>query len=100
MTSEIELKLAIAEKDVWRLLRLPLLVTVTQKKPPSQRLINTYYDTADYRLRELGIAIRLRQVGGKWLQTIKTEGRVIAGLHERPEWETPTTVNTFDFSQL
>jgi triphosphatase len=100
MTHEIELKLAIAEKDVWRLLRLPLLATVTQKKFPAQRLVNTYYDTADYRMRELGIAIRLRQIGGKWLQTIKTEGRVIAGLHERFEWETQTTANTFDFSLL
>ena len=100
MSNEIELKLKIAERDVWRLLRLPLLNSVTLKKFSSQRLINTYYDTADYRLRDHGIAVRLRQVGGKWLQTIKTEGRVIAGLHERPEWESETPANTLDFSEL
>ena len=100
MSSEIELKLHIAERDIWRLLRLPLLNSVTLKKLPSHRLINTYYDTADHRLRDLGIAIRLRQVDGKWLQTIKTEGRVIAGLHERPEWESATLPNTLDFSGL
>ena len=100
MTSEIELKLHIAERDVWRLLRLPLLSAVTLKKLPSRRLLNTYYDAPDYRLRDRGIAVRLRQVGGKWLQTIKTEGRVIAGLHERPEWESETLANTFDFSRL
>ena len=100
MSNEIELKLHIAARDVWRLLRLPLLNAVTLKKFPSQRLINTYYDTADHRLRDCGIAVRLRQVGGKWLQTIKTEGRVIAGLHERPEWESDTTANTLDFSRL
>ena len=100
MSNEIELKLQIAERDVWRLLRLPLLNSVTLKKLSSQRLLNTYYDTADHRLRDRGIAVRLRQAGGKWLQTIKTEGRVIAGLHERPEWESETTRNTLDFSRL
>jgi triphosphatase len=100
MSNEVELKLEIAERDVWRLLRLPLINAVTLKKFPGRRLQNTYYDTADYRLRELGIAVRLRQIGGKWLQTIKTEGRVIAGLHERPEWESETTAHTLDFSQL
>lgn len=100
MSSEIEFKLSIAERDVWRLLRLPLLRAVTRKKSPSQRLTNTYYDTADHRLRDRGIAVRLRQIGRKWLQTIKTEGRVIAGLHERPEWESETTENTLDFSRI
>ncbi len=100
MNNEVEFKLQIAESDVWRLLRLPMINAVTLKKFPGRRLQNTYYDTADYRLRERGIAVRLRQIGGKWLQTIKTEGRVIAGLHERPEWESETTANTLDFSRL
>ncbi len=100
MSSEIELKLHIAERDVWRLMRVPMLNAVTLKKTPSQRLRNTYYDTADHRLCEQGIAVRLRQVGRKWLQTIKAEGTVVAGLHQRPEWETETTENTFDFSRL
>ena len=100
MSNEVEFKLQIAERDVWRMLRLPLINAVTLKKFPGRRLQNTYYDTTDYRLRERGIAVRLRQIGGKWLQTIKTEGRVIAGLHERPEWESETTAHTLDFSQL
>ncbi len=100
MSNEIELKLRIAERDIWRLMRLSMLNAVTLKKIPSQRLRNTYYDTADHRLHRQGIAVRLRQVGRKWLQTIKTEGRVIAGLHERPEWESETTENTLDFSRL
>ena len=100
MNNEVELKLLIAERDIWRLLRLPMVNAVTLKKFPSQLLRNTYYDTADHRLRERGIAVRLRQAGSKWLQTVKTEGRVIAGLHERPEWEQETTENTLDFSRL
>ena len=100
MNNEVELKLLIAERDIWRLLRLPMVNAVTLKKFPSQLLRNTYYDTADHRLRDRGIAVRLRQAGSKWLQTVKTEGRVIAGLHERPEWEHETTENTLDFSRL
>jgi triphosphatase len=100
MSTEIELKLLIAERDIYRLQRLPMLNAVTLKKLPGQHLNSIYYDTIDYRLRDRGIAVRLRQVGNKWLQTIKTEGRVIAGLHERPEWEMETTPNTLDFSRL
>ncbi len=97
MSSEIELKLLIAERDVWRLVRLPILNAVTLKKLPGKRLINTYYDTLDYRLRDSGIAVRLRQSGDKWLQTVKTEGEAIAGLQQRGEWESETSANTFDF---
>lgn len=97
MSSEIELKLQINERDVWRLVRLPMLSALTLRKLPSKRLSNTYYDTQDYRLRENGIAVRLRQIGQKWLQTIKTEGEAIAGLQQRGEWESETTPDTLNF---
>ncbi|MEO6025144.1 MAG: CHAD domain-containing protein [Burkholderiales bacterium] len=95
---EVELKLAIAEQDIWRLQRLPLLSAATRKKFPGSTLKSIYYDTPDLRLKAHGIALRLRENHGKWLQTIKTEGRITAGLHERPEWETETAANTFDFN--
>ena len=41
MNNEVELKLQIAERGVWRLLRLPLINAVTLKKFPGQRLNNT-----------------------------------------------------------
>lgn len=96
--SEVELKLAIAEQDIWRLQRLPLLNAATRKKFPGSNLRNIYYDTPDLRLKAQGIALRLREKHGKWLQTIKMQGRVTAGLHQRPEWETETAANTFDFN--
>ena len=97
---EIELKLNIAPRDIWRLLRLPILRVATMKKMPGKRLISTYYDTADQRLREHSIAVRLRQVNGVWLQAVKSEGRVVAGLHDRHEWECATRANTFDFRDM
>jgi triphosphatase len=94
MSTEIELKLLIAPEDARRLLRHPLITALTRQKFPLQRLLSIYYDTADCMLHQQRVALRLRRVGRRWIQTIKTEGRVVAGLHERPEWECETTKGT------
>jgi inorganic triphosphatase YgiF len=39
-------------------------------------------------------------MGKNWLQTIKTEGSVASGLHERNEWEVSVPSNQLDFTQL
>lgn len=100
MGTEIELKLLIAPEDVRRLLLHPLITGLTQQKCPPQRLLSIYYDTADCVLHKQHIALRLRRVGRRWLQTVKTEGRVVAGLHERPEWECETTKGAFVFHAI
>ena len=46
------------------------------------------------------IAVRLRRIGRNWLQTVKTEGKVEAGLHQRSEWEWRMAKNTLDFQPL
>lgn len=100
MPNEIELKLLIDPSHLTRLLRHPLLKAHTQQKLPTQRLLSIYYDTPDLTLHKSKTAVRLRKVGKRWIQTVKTEGRVSAGLHERPEWEHETTENTLNFEQL
>ena len=100
MHSEVELKLLIAPTDIWRLQRHPLLKALTRRKLPSQRLVSVYYDTPDLALRKHSVAVRLRRVGRRWLQTVKAEGSVAAGLHERPEWESETVENTLDFNAI
>jgi inorganic triphosphatase YgiF len=40
-------------------------------------------------LRSAGVALRMRRVGKRWLQTAKAAGSAIAGLHERAEFEWP-----------
>lgn len=97
MAEEIELKLALAEKDQPRFLRHPLLRRATQH--PAETLDNIYYDTPDLALQRRGIALRLRRQGGRWLQTVKLAGTSAAGLASRPEWETPYTGH-FDFSAI
>ena len=100
MPREIELKLLINPQHIPRLWRHPLLAAHTREKLSTQQLLSIYYDTPDLVLHRNKIAVRLRRVGKRWIQTVKMEGRVAAGLHERPEWEQETTENTLDFQAL
>jgi extradiol dioxygenase family protein len=100
MPHEVELKLLVAPTDVQRLLRHPALRVGTRHAASTRRLLSIYYDTPDLQLYQNKVAVRLRKVGARWLQTVKTEGRVVNGLHERPEWEQPTTANTLTLDSL
>ncbi len=56
-----------------------------------KQLSNHYFDTADFTLRKNKIALRTRGTqcndeAKQFEQTIKTSGTVIAGLHQRPEY--------------
>lgn len=100
MPNEIELKLLIDPQDIPRLWRHPLLAAYTRRKFPGQKLLSVYYDTPELTLHNHKIAVRLRRVGKRWIQTVKTEGSVVAGLHERPEWEQETAENTLMLQTL
>ncbi len=97
MAQEIELKLALAERDQRNFLRHPLLKQAIRRQ--NFRLVNLYYDTPALELRARGIGLRLRAQGKVWLQTVKCAGKGMGGLSARPEWETPY-VGHFDFSAV
>ena len=98
MVTEIELKYSLLEcrdmateqqvkAQICQLLTDQELTFVHQVK----QLSNHYFDTESLSLRQQRIALRTR--GTKYLhqdvsfeQTIKTSGTVIAGLHQRPEY--------------
>jgi triphosphatase len=62
--------------------------------------VSIYYDTPTFELRKNRTALRLRRTGDRWIQTVKTEGKVAGGLHERPEWECETAENTLNFDAI
>ncbi len=90
---EVELKLVFPASHRAALLKHPLLKGKSQTK----KLINQYVDTQDSQLHHQRIAVRVRQQGNTWLQTVKCAAQREGGLTSRPEWETPFNGN-FDFS--
>jgi len=50
-------------------------------------LRSVYFDTADRKLERDGLALRLRKVGSRWVQTLKTDPDPAVGLFQRTEIE-------------
>jgi len=87
MPTEVELKLLINPADIAGLRRHTLLKTHATGRPRSRHLVSIYFDTPDLTLRQQRVALRVRRVGSRWVQTVKGGGEVLAGLHRRGEWE-------------
>ncbi len=98
MAVETELKLRITPEQLNRLKRNALFKQHQLARPVTRRLYNVYYDTPKLKLHHSMMALRLRRVGGQWLQTLKGGGEVKAGLHSRNEWEVPVSGEALDFS--
>jgi triphosphatase len=56
---------------------------------------NVYYDSADRLLRAHRMALRLRRIGRRWVQTLKSEATAGA-LSSRGEWEVPAPRGRLD----
>jgi inorganic triphosphatase YgiF len=97
---ETELKLLLAPLDLGRLRRDPRIKALQQGRASTRRVRSVYYDTPERALLRAGLALRLRADGGRWLQTLKTEGQATAGLHLREEWEWPLPGAALDFGLL
>ncbi len=83
---EFELKLALSEEDFERLLVHPKL-SGPQIQRSEKLLKSIYYDTPDLRLLDLGVALRVRNDGEGFVQTIKADSRFENGLSNPIEVE-------------
>ena len=82
---EIELKLRVAPEDVATLQADPHFAGGLGE-PVSEMLVSVYFDSNELFLRDHGLTLRVRHIGDKRIQTIKSADH---GIFERSEWEQP-----------
>jgi len=84
METEIEIKFFFNAKFSPQLLHAISQHTVISHK--NQMLHNVYFETSERDLRRMDMGLRVRRIDDQCTQTIKTSGRVMGGLHQRPEY--------------
>lgn len=91
--SEIEIKFVTQQNtlDAFKRDVAPRLLEagVTLSEPQTLFLQNDYYDTPEQFFEKNKIGMRVRGCNGTYEQTVKTNGHVRAGLHERAEYNLP-----------
>lgn len=90
MAEELEIKLSLEPGGLVKALEW------LQARPEAQTgskkaLVNCYYDTPDAELNHQKAALRVRQAGDQYIQTLKTRGEFVNGAHRREEWEWPVS---------
>lgn len=84
MAQEIELKFIVENESVEALKNHLHQLTAEHHEPV--QLLNIYYETRDLWLRRHDRGLRIRGVDGRYEMTMKIGGRVVGGLHQRPEY--------------
>ena len=82
---EIELKLRVAPEDIVVLRKHPRFASALHDST-RETLKSVYFDSDNWFLYNHGLTLRVRHIGDKHIQTIKTRNQS-SGLHERSEWE-------------
>lgn len=84
---ELELKLRVRPADLDRLAASPILAGRALGPARRRRLVSVYFDTVDARLWRRGLALRIRRIGRRRVQTLKAEPRVGSLAADRVEHE-------------
>jgi len=91
MSTEVELKYLVFCDDVSKKITTLLDANEIKFEQSVTQLSNCYFDTPELALRRLDMGLRVRESDDFIEQTIKTAGKVIGGLHQRPEYN--VTIN-------
>ncbi|MGQ7271817.1 CYTH domain-containing protein [Marinobacter nauticus] len=86
MATELEVKLTLSESAQSRAFEW-LKGRPGASEGPVKILVNRYYDTPNAGLNQARAALRVRQAGDRYIQTLKTQGEFVNGAHRRQEWE-------------
>jgi inorganic triphosphatase YgiF len=100
VAEEVELKLSASAEVLPAVRAHPAVAAIARGRAKTTRMVSTYYDTPDHALAAAGVALRLRHAGSRWLQTVKGDSTVAAGLHRRAEFEWPLAAPRLDPEKL
>ena len=102
MHTEIELKLSVAPGAANAPLQHPAVKALRAGRMRTARVDSSYYDTRDSLLADADVALRVRRIGKRWVQTIKgpAEPATGGGLFARAEYEWPLTRPALDYDRL
>src|SRR5437667_3048893 len=78
------------------MLNRALVAMTTQRVGSQARLVSTYYDTPDLALKGQGLTLRVREQGGRFIQTVKAGDLTGTNLLSRGEWEDGVAENRPD----
>jgi triphosphatase len=85
MDIENEIKFEVSPRDLQKIAATRILQRNDGQPAKQKYLVSTYFDTPKQKLRQNGLSLRIRHVGKKRLQTIKTTSDGIT--FRRGEWE-------------
>lgn len=94
---EIELKFEVDAAAAGKLEQVLLVRPGAKAAPSARNLFSAYYDTPGCDLQKAGFGLRVREVEGRRIQTLKAEQ---AGLSVRGEWETELDGDGLDLDAL
>jgi inorganic triphosphatase YgiF len=97
---EIELKLLIEPAQADALRSHDLLKKYAENAPVREEMMTIYFDTPDLYFSRHRAALRVRQTGTGWVQTLKDGNQVQGGLHSRNEWEVEVEEGVPDLAAL
>jgi triphosphatase len=81
---ETEIKLQLPSANPARLRKVSLLRRASRSKRSEQQ-VSVYFDTKRLKLKQNGLTLRVRQIGERYIQTIKSDR---GNPFDRGEWET------------
>jgi len=84
---ELEVKLQLPADRLRDLKKMPIAGTTETSPPSVKELASTYFDTKSWSLRAKGYSFRIRNVDGRWIQTVKSERAVRGGVSNPREVE-------------
>lgn len=84
---EVEVKLRVAPGDLERFAVAPLILERALHPARRRRLVSVYFDTPDGRLARRGVALRIRRVGRRRIQTLKGPSSGFGAAADRAELE-------------